>query len=693
MRSHVEKLVRRRPWEVAALVAASLLLLGSAPINATEVIHVLPGQSIQAAVNAAPEGSVVVLPAGESFAEHLVLCKAITLRGGNPITPSRLTPVYRPYEILELAGRITASVKIRGSIRAVADGVHIENLVILGSGTVIAVVSGSTTILNCNIQQGTSGLVVASGARASLLSSVVWYAVREGVRVEPDGSLSARDSGVFMNGGAGLVVSGRADIEGCFIAYNGLDLGGQPRDESEEAAGSSNAHGITVVEGMELALSESHILGNCGFGVAAVDLSWDSLTEPSCRITGSGNVVLASTDPFGNRRGALSPDPADIVRKQYGTDAVPWDWNWPMGFRAREFSLEVAFGWWYRSKCFALDAELSVPLADWGGGGGVWPGRRGRMDVLHHYSNVTSLRIIAEELLRMASEEGYGPLATASFILGFVNANIRYDHDRAEHDEPGFQLPVQTLVMKSGVCRDTAALTAVLLHLTGFEAAYVSLSPPNDDSDGHAVAGVAVDGAWGTSLEREGRLYYLAETGSVEQGFLERGGEYEPSAAWWYSSFEFGDVDLRRWGSPIVDPVVDSPDVVTEVCWFGPDDERQGVGTLRVVNTGSAEARNVRLCYWWDNSCDSDAYCGVKELICDEPMAVGDLAPGEWREFVISADGAPPSVVQRTAPLSVNSWDWERLYVQVEFSGIVNTEDAHPGVHLYQLSDLRSQCP
>jgi len=662
------------------LLIGGLFLVLARPAVAEEV-YVAPGESVQAAIDGACAGSVIVL-LGYTYEESISVAKPVNLRGRQVRPPVTWDLAFDPFGIQETAeAPWTRSqvARILGSVRVSSPEARLENLVILSSDGIAATVSGgSVVLLNCVFGSATgSALSIENGAEVSIVSSSAYLSLGDGIHVGEGCSLVATDCVIALNELNGIVVDGSAVLERCLIAWNGhckpfwAWTGNCPEDVGYESGVVFS--GVDASNAERLSIQDSWVFANHGFGVAAVELKWNEFEEPQPLLQGINNMLPGRTEPFGNTLGALHPDPEDIRSRGTAIDEVPWAWAWPPDFRAREFAADVEFLWTYRGKAFSLNSTIVVPLALPGPSWERWSAPDFVSDVLDHYSNHTELRGVSAELLRLAAVEGYSRLATASFILGFVNANIAYDYDRYQNNEHGFQLPVQTLAMRSGVCRDTAALTTVLLHLAGFDAAYVGLAPRDEDGDGHAVVGLALDGAWGTSLEHDGRTYYLAQTG--------------PPLSSMHSSCEFGDVDLEKYGAPYLWEIDDVPDVVTEVCWFAPDDPREGLGYLRITNGGSATAEDVQFCHWWGALFDFDYYTGNAVLDCENRTVIGDLLPGEWRDVLISTDGAPACAVQRTDCWSEGSG--EALYVLLEVAG---NASAYPDSHFYSATYHQSQC-
>jgi hypothetical protein len=70
----------------------------------------------------------------------------------------------------------------------------------------------------------------------------------------------------------------------------------------------------------------------------------------------------------------------------------------------------------------------------------------------------------------------FAPFAStnAFLIWQWVNQKVRYDHSKADHDQPGWQTPQETNDKGTGVCRDTAVMLAAWLQHAGKDARVVT---------------------------------------------------------------------------------------------------------------------------------------------------------------------------------------------------------------------------
>ena len=113
---------------------------------------------------------------------------------------------------------------------------------------------------------------------------------------------------------------------------------------------------------------------------------------------------------------------------------------------------------------------------------------------------------MATQLNESASEKGYNPFETVSFVLAFVQS-LRYTSDNVTtgYDEyPRF--PVETLVDEGGDCEDTSILFATLVILLGYGTVY--LNPPD-----HIAVGVqGEEGIPGYYFTYDDKRFYYCET-------------------------------------------------------------------------------------------------------------------------------------------------------------------------------------
>lgn len=118
------------------------------------------------------------------------------------------------------------------------------------------------------------------------------------------------------------------------------------------------------------------------------------------------------------------------------------------------------------------------------------------------------VKILAQKLDKITTEQGYGAYDKVSFVLAFVQS-LPYTSDSVTtgHDEyPRF--PIETLVDDGGDCEDTSILFATLTLIMGYGTVYIN--PPNHYAVG--VLGQNLHGTYWTYPADSNDTYYYCET-------------------------------------------------------------------------------------------------------------------------------------------------------------------------------------
>ncbi len=322
-------------WKRCVLCGLALAMwastIGFADTQEACNMFVEPGESIQAAIDAAPEGAVICLPAGK-WHENIVISRSLVLRGedadsvvlrsADPDTP-RIS-VRAPDEDVEVVIENIMIVGTEGDQDVgiwVQDGSHVvvANCVIAGNRSAgiwladaaEAMISGCTvrgqdwyggirlsgssqaTIEDSVITDNALGITLTGASRATVRDSVISYNRWVGLSIRAASSLSIIDCEVVGNGAFGGVFvrdSGNALVSDCTIAANygpGLQL-----------ADSAQA---TIVENT---IWEN---GRCGVSLRPELLPGMSKVFTGC-VTGFGNAVPGPDEEDGNREGAVCPE-------------------------------------------------------------------------------------------------------------------------------------------------------------------------------------------------------------------------------------------------------------------------------------------------------------------------------------------------------------------------------------------------
>ena len=218
--------LNRRVLRVMAVILGILVVvvgLSTSALFAQEVpeytITVQPGESIQAAIDAAPEGAVICLPAG-IWEENIKIEKSITLRGAGAETiidgfkdGHPVVWVMGPEEAMQPISVQIEGLTIRGAEGSCADGdkgIFADGMLI--HGVTQAAITGSTISEN-----GRHGIRLSDRARAEITNSTI------------------SENGEF---GIVIVDSARVEIAGSIISGHGmagiqlLDLVGRGHTET-----------------------------------------------------------------------------------------------------------------------------------------------------------------------------------------------------------------------------------------------------------------------------------------------------------------------------------------------------------------------------------------------------------------------------------------------------------------------------
>ncbi|MEV6979270.1 right-handed parallel beta-helix repeat-containing protein [Kitasatospora sp. NPDC093806] len=238
----------RRVHHLAAAIAATttalttvLAVLGAAPAHASHSygsLHVvLPGESIQQAVDAAEPGDTVQLLAGTYPGSVRITTPGLTLRGTGPETV--ISPAAAPAETVDAATPCAAAghgLCVAGTDdRPLAD-VTVEALAVTGFRK------------NGINATGTTGLTVRA--------TYVHDNGQQGISQEKStrGVITANES--TRNGQSGVFLANSVDSEGGALSTEGTVVSGNRL--------SDNRIGVTVRRLRDLTIEQNQIHGNCG---------------------------------------------------------------------------------------------------------------------------------------------------------------------------------------------------------------------------------------------------------------------------------------------------------------------------------------------------------------------------------------------------------------------------------------------
>lgn len=347
-------------------------------------ITVAPGQSIQGAINAAPEGAVLCLAEG-AWEENLVIRRALTLRGagqdktvirgldegmividvdpdGAPGTSVRIgalavigtrnpCPGAPEEEYVDVLGEgdCRTGIRVRGNAQVRIQGCRVSghrrgvtfsgyalgeivDSVIEENGLVglAALDDAELTAVRVTIARNWAvGVELSGGARAEFTECTITDHAFVGVAIggwasATLGSCTIRDSGV-----AGLLLNGRGTVtvRDCLVGSNGLMGVGVLRSVALRVIGgeiSGQAVGLLLSGTAEITLTGCRVVGNRIYGIGLDEVEACAFGFGGSKFTGTvsgaGNVIPGPDDPDGNGVAGLCP----------GYPGAPW----PVGFLA-----------------------------------------------------------------------------------------------------------------------------------------------------------------------------------------------------------------------------------------------------------------------------------------------------------------------------------------------------------------------
>jgi len=324
-------------------VIRSILLSAAACVEEDQptcTVTVQPGESIQAAIDAAPEGALICLAKGE-WQEHLTIEKSLSLRGtedGSTIRGHEETiPVIRVHshggdEVVVILDGMSVTGG-RGELQG--HGVHVEGSAklsiehsaiedndasgIAGEGSSRTTVTSSTLARN-----GRSGISILSSAAATICTSTITSNGGSGVVVKSAARATISSSVIKRNGWGGILVedSAWATIEDATIQANrwmNILIGGLSRASITGCIVSESYIGIWLSGTSHTTIQNNIVFGNEFYGV--------SLWEHPCSdvpflflgyVSGFGNTIAGPQEEDGNAEGAVCPEELAFLMTEEG---------------------------------------------------------------------------------------------------------------------------------------------------------------------------------------------------------------------------------------------------------------------------------------------------------------------------------------------------------------------------------------
>ncbi len=199
----------------------------------------VPGDyaTIQAAVESAGDGDVIVVAPGNYSEDVDVLSKSITISGDATQRPRLLGTFYFSNSVSSLSNfEVVGPSGYYSGIRAYSSELHAEFVHVTGFdvGVSFSVGSSSTSTLDRSVVSGNgTGVLVENGADLRMVNDLVLFNTGNGVRATASGeaqifSSTLVSNGAYLSGDAGISCAGNCTVSNAIMVNNdiGLDCAG-----------------------------------------------------------------------------------------------------------------------------------------------------------------------------------------------------------------------------------------------------------------------------------------------------------------------------------------------------------------------------------------------------------------------------------------------------------------------------------
>jgi nitrous oxidase accessory protein NosD len=336
--------MHRRVLRAAAVVAALALLPAlAAPVSAATYVHA--GQSIQHAIDTAPQGGTVVVERG-TYRENLVITRSIRLIGRGAVLAQPSKPGPNPCgfgEGLTVGICVLGDVDAQFNVRNTVDNVRIEGFTVRGfqaSGIVAYGASGFHLVRTVLAGNGGYGAFVNTSSKSWLIENVARGNGDAGLYIgdSPTASATVVGNRSYGNTGEGILwrdaLGGRIvrnDVHGNCAGIFVLDTGSPGAGGNVTVALNDVTSNNRFCPGEE---GEAPPFGGIGIGLLGardttvlVNLIRNNDAQQGSGLPGGG-IVLLDTSGFGGgppdgitvQRNVLAGnDPSDVNGDGTGT--------------------------------------------------------------------------------------------------------------------------------------------------------------------------------------------------------------------------------------------------------------------------------------------------------------------------------------------------------------------------------------
>ncbi len=274
-------------------------------------VTVQPGESIQAAIDAAPEGVVICLAEGE-WEEHITIEKSLTLRGdGAEATVLRGRISDRPVVKISVPWRTQVVVAITGV--SITDGRGFYN----GEGVLITG-NAQTAFTNCTVSGNRLGIALWDRAQATITGCTIakneygiWLSIASQATITAC-TVSSNNSGIILQHDA------QASIERCTVSGNkayGISCSGNARASVTGCTVSESWTGIILWDGTQATVE----------GCTVSDSNYGFSLYGSSQATITGSTVSGSERGITLFDGAQATIQDNIVQDSEGYGISPYE--------------------------------------------------------------------------------------------------------------------------------------------------------------------------------------------------------------------------------------------------------------------------------------------------------------------------------------------------------------------------------